>query len=182
MIDPPFDALRNAIYHGERRTFLDRANRFFNVMIIILGAAAAGKLFHHLNIDFDYLDMSVVVLATFQTIFDIGGRARTHEFLQKQYYSLLAEIDLDEDLDVEAMKRKYGPKLMELYSEEPMTMRVLDALAYNKAWSSMATDEDEAVKKSLRVGPISTHLRNFWAFHNTIFQTVEKWQEGKQKS
>ena len=82
--DPRFDALRNAIYHTERRTFLDRVNRSLNFWVIILGAGVAANIATQLKIDGRWLEFGVVLLATAQLVFDLGSRARTHEFLQKR--------------------------------------------------------------------------------------------------
>ena len=41
-----------------------------------------------------------------QLVFDFGSKARTHEFLQKQYYELLAEIEKGNP-DDEAEKKKW---------------------------------------------------------------------------
>ena len=91
--DPPFDALRNAIYHTERKVFLDRLNRIFSSLLIILGAGVAAKMANALHFKDWYLEFSIVTIATLQLIFEFGDRARRHEFLQQRYYWLLAEME-----------------------------------------------------------------------------------------
>lgn len=83
---PKFNALRCAIYHTERRNFFDLSNRCLNFLVIILGAGVAvkaAKVFHFEELWFEF---GVLIAATAQLTFDLGYRARTHEFLQRKYF------------------------------------------------------------------------------------------------
>jgi len=66
--------------------------------------------------------------------------------------------------------------------KEFISRRGDDALAYNKAWSSMTIGDDQLMRKCLRISSFKTHMRNFLAFHNTVFLTEGEWQEEKQKA
>jgi hypothetical protein len=142
---PRFDALRNAIYNTARKNYYDFLNRALNFLVIILGAGVAGKasdLFHVREL---WLEFGVLLFATLQLTFDFGYKARTHEFLQRKYNEMLADIELESAPN----PAKWKAKLYTIASDEPMPMRALDALAYNAAVD--ATISDPAIKQSHRV-------------------------------
>jgi hypothetical protein len=157
-----FNALRNAIYNVARRNFFDLLNRLLNCVVIILGAAVAGKA-AKLWPGFDelYLEIAVLVFATAQLAFDFGYRARTHEILQSKYYEMLAEIELDPSPNA----RKYEAKLYTIAAGEPMPLRALDALAYNAALDATESDLEVIKANRLRVPALHRWLRHIVAFH-----------------
>ena len=57
-----FDALRNAIYHGARRTYLDLLNRLLNFAVIVLGAGVAGKAATLFDVKELWLEFGVLIL------------------------------------------------------------------------------------------------------------------------
>jgi hypothetical protein len=158
---PKFNALRCAIYHTERRNFFDLSNRCLNFLVIIFGAGVAGKAATLFNIEGLWLEFGVLVFATAQLAFDLGYRARTHEFLQKKYFEMLAEMELEPSPD----QKKWEAKLFVIASDEPMPMRALDALAYNAALDATTSDIDIKRANRLRVPFIHRLLRHFVAFH-----------------
>lgn len=107
------------------------------------------------------LEFGVLLFATAQLAFDFGYRARTHEFLQKKYFEMLAEMELERSPD----QKKWTAKLYAIAADEPMPMRALDALAYNAALD--ATTSDAGIKRANRLHVPLVHrlLRNFIAFH-----------------
>src|SRR5215207_9546754 len=94
--DPRFDALRNTLYHTERRRFFDLLNKLINLVVIALGAAVAAKLAQLYHFNEIWLELSVVVVSALQLVFDFGGSARVHEFLQQRYYDALSEMESDD--------------------------------------------------------------------------------------
>jgi len=165
--NPKFDALRSALYHTERQRFLDSLNRWFNFAIIILGATAAAKWAKLENFEDAWLELAIVLIATIQLVFDFGGSARLHEFLQMRHYEVLAEMEGEDPAD-EVTLRKWSAKLVTLSSSEPMTMRALDAIAYNKALDAVL-DGEEKYKYRQHVTWWQVRLRHFWAFQSTDF-------------
>jgi hypothetical protein len=154
-----FDALRNAIYHSARKEFYDTLNRMLNFLVIIFGAGVAGKvseLFHFQGL---WLEFGVLVFATAQLTFDFGYKARTHEFLQRKYNEMLADIELETTPD----PARWRAKLYTIASDEPMPMRALDALAYNAAVD--ATTSDPVLKQAHRIRVPFAHrlMRHFLA-------------------
>ena len=166
--DPRFDALRNAIYHTERRNFLDLLNRLLNFLVILLGAGVAAKAATHLSFGEYWLELGVVAFATAQLVFDFGGKARTHEFLQKRYYEMLSEMDT-EGASSEEAKRKWSARLLTIAADEPLPMRALDALAYNKAVDAVTEDPQEAFACRLHIPWCHRRLRHFWAFQSAQY-------------
>jgi hypothetical protein len=156
-----FDALRNAIYHTARRDYYDCCNRLLNFAVIVLGAGVATKAAGMIHVTGIVLELSVLVTATAQLTFDFGFKARTHEFLQKRYFEMLEQMELDDDID----QKKWTAKLYSIASEEPMPMRALDALAYNAALD--ATTSDIKIREANRVHIPLRHriLCNFVAFN-----------------
>jgi hypothetical protein len=154
---PKFDALRNSIYHAARREYYDTLNRILNFLVIIFGAGVAGKASKLFGIDDLWLEGGTLFFATAQLTFDFGSKARTHEFLQRKYSEMLAEMELE----TAANPAKWRSKLYTIAGEEPMPMRALDALAYNAALD--ATTSDPNIKKAHRVRVPFCHrfLRHF---------------------
>lgn len=133
--DLKFDALRNAIYHSSRRGFFDTLTRTFNFIVIAGGTAAVADLGAAIDVA-PWVFAAIVTLAGIsQLVFDFGGKARTHEFLQRRFYELNAEIA--ESASSESALARWEALLSRLYAEEPPPMRALDAVSYNAAAGSM---------------------------------------------
>ncbi|KRR09557.1 hypothetical protein CQ12_13805 [Bradyrhizobium jicamae] len=157
--DPRFNALRNSIYHTARREYYDTLNRLLNFVVIILGAGVAGKASKLFHIEELWLEFGVLIFATAQLTFDFGSKARTHEFLQRKYCDMLAEIELE----ATANPAKWNSKLFTIAGEEPMPMRALDALAYNAALDATVSDPTVKKENRLRVPFCHRLLRHFVA-------------------
>jgi hypothetical protein len=176
---PKFDALRNAIYHTARRNFFDLMNRGLNFLVIILGASVAGKATHLFDIRELWLELSVLVAATAQLTFDFGYRARTHEFLQRKYYDMLAELELEATPD----PQKWASKLFTIAGDEPMPLRALDALAYNAALDATSSNPAIRTQYRLHVPWYQRMLRHVIAFHSYAYwperEYVSWWSKKK---
>jgi hypothetical protein len=135
-----FDILRNAVYHTRRRAFLDACSRVLNFLVILLGgtaAAQAGSKFPPLD---QVLAGLAALIGALQLVFDLGGAARNHEFLQRRYYELLSETD-KAAVPSDEVLREWNSKLSLLYAEEPPQLRALDAIAYNTTCDSLGKGE-----------------------------------------
>jgi hypothetical protein len=166
--DPRFDALRNAIYHTSRGRFLDALNRFVNFLVIVLGATAVSKAAGIFTLKEVWVELGVVIVATLQLVFDFGGRACAHLYLQKQYYSMLAEMETS-DTDSAEAKLKWSAKLITLAADEPLAMRAVDALSYNAALDAWTHDPKQLADNRLHVSWWQRRLRHFVAFQGTQF-------------
>ncbi len=79
-------------------------------------------------------------------MFGLGARARTHEFLQRRFYEVVADLaEITSVEDTQLVGREAA--LNRLYAEEPPPMRALDAVAYNAA-----SDICRAPASSARMG------------------------------
>lgn len=161
-----FDALRNAIYHSARRNYYDFLNRLMSLLVVAAGAGAVA--------DFEKFFASPALLAfvatmagLFQLVFDFGGKARTHEFLQRRFYELTAEIAQAEK-PTPSKIRDWEAALKRLYAEEPPPMRAMDAIAYNAAAESLGSDK----AKRIYVTPWQSFNRYWWEFNGADFPYV----------
>lgn len=164
-----FNILRNAIYHSSRWRFLDMANKLFSALVILAGAAAVGDIGATFGIDAKWLAAIATFFGTFQLVFDLSSRARVHEFLQKRFFELAAEVE-EAGAEAEARIAKWEAALRRLYSEEPPPMRVLNEVAHNAAMTSMGRSHEDLVV----IPWWQTLLKNVWAFNGTTFRTVRE--------
>lgn len=142
--DLRFTVLRNAIYHSERRQFLDRMNRLMSLIVVMAGTAAVGDLGTLFGLSGSAKVMAAIAAfaATIQLVFDLPSKARTHEFLQRRFYELAAEIEESGQAAVEPdAVHRWNSLLNRMYAEEPPPMRALDAVAYNAALESLGRNK-----------------------------------------
>jgi hypothetical protein len=136
--DLKFEATRNAVYHSWRKHHFDSVNRIANFLVVLLGAAA----FSDLANEYIFAKASQIfgglaaVVGAAQLVFDFGVRAREHDFLQRRFYELAAEISETPE-PTEAAVAQWQADLLKLYAEEPTQMRALDAMAYNAVAESI---------------------------------------------
>ncbi|MFG1319854.1 hypothetical protein [Xanthobacter autotrophicus] len=151
-------ALRNALYHGARRNFLEFINRAFSFIVILGGAVAVA----------DYLGNAkpaafiATVAGTLQLVFDFGGRAKEHAFLQRRFYDVIAEVETCPE-PAENQICKWQADLVRIYADEPPTLRALDAIAYNDAAEALDTEW------RVRVNWWQSLWRHFYPFNGTSF-------------
>ena len=158
-----FNILRNALYHTARRRALERLNRAFNFLIVVLGTAAFGDVLTFHDLRAEWIGATVAVIGALQLVFDFGRQARDHQMLQRDYYSLLAEAEaaLEPTPD---QASEWWSRMLRITADEPPTLRALDAKAYNDAIDAMGWDAEER----LIVPWIHRRLGSFIAFegHN----------------
>ncbi|ORE98690.1 hypothetical protein ATO4_04220 [Aurantimonas sp. 22II-16-19i] len=167
-----FNVLRNAIYHTARRRQFEWWNRFFNFIVVALGAAAIADLTTSLGISQMAIGAAVAIVGTLQLVMDFGGSARTHQTLQRDYHQLLAEIEEAETPD-DAKRRQWDGKMIRIAGDEPPVLRALDAKAYNDA---IDATEDGGFDRSerLHIGLWPTLLGSFLQFNGTDFKKVSE--------
>lgn len=158
-----FDALRNAIYHTARRGIMDALNRIFLFVVIISGAAAVGDLGQKYGITPQWLAFVAAMAGTIQLVADFGVVARNHEFLQRQYYELIADIAAVAEPDASQVAA-WEARLNRIYGEEPPPMRALDAIAYNAACKSLGRQDSR-----VRVTLWQSMFRHVFMFNGASF-------------
>jgi hypothetical protein len=149
------------------RQFLDRLNRGLNFLVIVLGAGVVSKMAPDTSIQ-NGLELAVVILSTAQLVFDFGGAARDHEFLQRRYFKMVSEMEAGNPDDA-AEHQKWSTKLLTIAADEPMTMRALDAVAYNNALDSLYSNPDDQKAFRQHVPQWCYLLRNVFAFQGRNF-------------
>lgn len=135
-----FNALRNALYHTARRRVFERWNRVFNFGVILLGTAAAADVLQKINIDQLWVGAAVAVVGAAQLVFDFGRSARDHQALQRDYYRLLSDIELQVDPSIDQCN-KWQSEMIRITADEPPTLRAIDAKAYNDAIDAIGVFE-----------------------------------------
>lgn len=136
-----FNTLRNALYHTARRRVLERTNRLFNFLVVVLGASAVGDVLAVFGIERAWVGMAIAVIGALQLVFDFGRQARDHQALQRDYFALLADIEAETSPDAEKCAEWYS-RMIRITADEPPVLRALDAKAYNDAID--ATDIHDA--------------------------------------
>lgn len=131
-----FNVLRNALYHTSRRRSFERWNRFFNFLVVVLGAAGVGNLLGRFGIGQAEIGVAVALVGAAQLVFDFAGASRTHQALQRDYYNLLGDIEEELEPTAEQLAIWYG-KMVRIAGDEPPVLRALDAKAYNDAMGAM---------------------------------------------
>lgn len=133
-----FNVLRNALYHQARRRRIEFWNRGFTFVVVLLGAATFGKFASEFGIQDIWTGALVAVVATFQLVLDLSGAARQHQTLQRDYFSLLA--DVEEELKPSRQDvSKWRSRMIRISGEEPPVLRAVDAKAHNDALAAMGT-------------------------------------------
>lgn len=167
--DIQFDALRNAIYHSARRSYYDALNRSMSFLVVASGTAAVADAGKWLGVDSSYqlFALAAALAGLSQLVFDFGGKARTHEFLQRRFYELISEMGADEPSPEQLIG--WDSRLNGLYAEEPPPMRALDAVAYNAAIESLGRDKG----KRVHINIFQSWLRHLVHFNGSAFPYVD---------
>lgn len=137
-----FNVLRNALYHTARRRSLERLNRIFNFLIVVLGTAAASSMVEGLQVPTYFTGMAIAIVGALQLVYDFGRQARDHQTLQRDYYDLLADIEKGVDADVNCCA-EWQSKMIKITANEPPILRAIDAKSYNDAIDAVGTYSSE---------------------------------------
>lgn len=137
-----FNALRNALYHTARRRSLERLNRLFNFLIVLLGTAAASSIAEIYEIPPYIIGLTVAAVGSLQLVYDFGRQARDHQTLQRDYYALLASIESKPNAG-EEICAEWQSTMIKITADEPPVLRALDAKAYNDAIDATGVYEKE---------------------------------------
>jgi hypothetical protein len=164
LADIRFDCLRNAIYHSSRRAFFDFLNRCLSFVVVASGAAAVADFSTGVGLAPKTFAFIAAMSGLAQLVFDFSGRARTHEFLQRRFYELAAEISDAKNPNEEKLA-SWRAVLNRLYAEEPPPMRAVDAMAYNAAVDALDRDK----KGRIKLEWYHTLFAQWWPFNKTAF-------------
>ncbi|MEA5160723.1 hypothetical protein [Cereibacter johrii] len=163
-----FNVLRNALYHTARRRSLERSARWLNFLVVLLGAAAVGDVLNAYRLARPAVGLAVSVIGALQLVWDFGRQARDHQALQRDYYSLLADIEASNDQSSEKCG-EWHARMIRITADEPPVLRAVDAKAYNDALDAMGTFSSD---QRLHIPVTHRYLSGFLAFdgHNYLKQ------------
>lgn len=158
-----FNALRNALYHTARRQRLELWSRMTNFAVIVGGASAVVDVARDSDAGV-WIGLAIAIIGASQLVFDFSGRARTHELLQKQYYSIMSSLK-EQDSPDRIFRAKMEGEMLRIAGEEPPTYRALDAIAYNEACDALHGLEGQKHRLKVRWWQsITAHLIH----HNNV--------------
>lgn len=167
-----FQALRNALYHKSRQRRLEWWARAANLVTILLGSAAAAKAFGLGGPSTEILiGFFVAAVGALQLVYDWSSKARTHEFLQRRFYEVLAKIEeADSGVISKGELQRFNAELIRIYADEPPTLRALDAVAYNEALDSLGGAKGDR----LVLSAWQSLWKHCYAFAETHFETLNE--------
>jgi hypothetical protein len=127
-----FEAIRNGRYHLARQGWYERWHRIAMFVVVIGGTAAiAEALKTGQPHSFAWVwAMIPTVAGTVDLLFDFAGKAALHARLQERSYEIVADIELASGTPEAICKRGWA-SMARIWAQEPKTMRVVEALAYN---------------------------------------------------
>ncbi|HEV7247960.1 MAG TPA: hypothetical protein VGN93_13330 [Shinella sp.] len=165
-----FNVLRNALYHTSRRLTFDRWNRWFNFVVIVLGATAMTDWLEGFGIAMSQSIFGVAVAAVgaASLVFDFAGKARDHQSLQREYYHLLAEIEGNLDPTPQDLA-SWQSAMIRVAGDEPPTLRALDAKAYNDA---LGATEIFDLGQRIHIPWLHRFLGAVWAYEGYDYKKV----------
>jgi hypothetical protein len=164
-----FDVLRNAFYHSARLRHFEWQHRALMFLIVLFGTAGVADATTGF-IGQKSLAAITALLATVDLVLDLRGKAQRHDSLKQRYFMLLAKIDELPTADFGQIAKWRG-KVNRITAEEPVTYRVVDALAHNEALETMGLNEDEKI----HVTRFQYARRHWTAAHGVSMPYVTQW-------
>lgn len=165
-------ALRNALYHTARRKWLDTWGRMLNFMVIVAGTSAATDMLGLVQGSAKLAAFTVAVIGALQLVYDFSGRARTHELLQRRYYTIYADISECTAPD-DKKCAEWEAEFARAAGDEPPTMRALDAIADNQATNALLGG-----KRRLTVNWWQSATRHLFTHNSADFPPRSDWRPG----
>ncbi len=125
------DSERSARYHMTRARFCGGAHRWSMVLILFVSGGAAAQIHPYLGVEEQpwLLPGIAFLVALFDVLFDISGRARLHEGLYAEFTRLAGDLYAASD---DADMNLYRQRIHELYAKEPPLYRAVEAYCDNQ--------------------------------------------------
>lgn len=129
-----FGIRRSIRYHQRRRAFFDRCDQLGNVFSLVFGSAA---IYGVLDKDYHALALIasglVTVLSAVNLVFGSAQRARLHHDLSRKFTELERQMLGRPSAEV---YQTISEKRLDIESEEPPVLHVLDCLCHNEQMRS----------------------------------------------
>lgn len=180
--DLEFHALRAIRYHEARGSFLDLVRRTLDFAVIALGTTAIASLFAERSAGAVALNVATALIGALQLVANLGDKAQEHRWARKKFCDLLArvtEAKLEGAVTPREM-RKLTKRWTEIWGDEPTTMHVLEAVAYNATARSLnrEIDPDELIE----IPPWRSWTRNILAHEDFEHLTPREKREAAAKA
>lgn len=127
--------LRAIRYHEARARFLDFWRRVFDFLVILGGAGAVSTAANSSPFWGTVLGVAVAAIGALQLVAGFSEKAGEHTSLKRRFCGVLARITeaRSEASISERELAKITKRWAAIWSDEPPTMHVLEAIAYNAA-------------------------------------------------
>jgi hypothetical protein len=165
-----FEATVNGRYHTSRQGWYEFCHRWCMFVVVMFGAGAvaeaAGSGFHY---SWAFAVISTGA-GTLDLVFDFSAKAAQHARLQEKSYEIIAEIEQSIE-DPAVVCRRGWAAMARIWAQEPKTMRVVQALAYNDTKEGTEKDvQDELIPVPLR----SRVLKHVFPYDGRRFDPSKK--------
>lgn len=138
-----FGVRRSARYHNRRRMFFDRLHKITVSLSIIFGSATVSVALSQAGRPWvSALAAMVAVFGAIDLVFDAPQFARLHNDLARKFIDLEKEMVILPSLTGEHI-RSFTAKRLEIESEEPPVLRVLNILCHNELMRAMGYADDK---------------------------------------
>ena len=143
-----FGVRRSVRYHNRRRMFFDRLHKITVSLSLIFGSATISVALS--QVDRIWISICAALVAVFgavDLVFDAPQSARTHNDLAKRFIDLEKMIVVLPALSEENI-RNFTAKRLEIESDEPPVLRVLNIICHNELMRAMGYADTMLVKIS----------------------------------
>lgn len=137
--------LRAIRYHEARARFLDLCRRWLDFLVVLLGAGAVTAATGEHTLAGTVVGILLAGIGALQLVAGFSEKANDHTSLKRRFCGVLAEIvEARGEPPSERRLAKITKKWTAIWSDEPPTLHVLEAIAWNAARRSREYDLDEA--------------------------------------
>jgi hypothetical protein len=140
-----FGVRRSVLYHNRRRSFYENLRNIKNILSVIFGSATFFAVLGSAGRAFTLTAAAIVtILSTIDLVVGTSNKARLHSDLAKRFIQLEKSIIGTKEPTAENL-REWIQERLEIETEEPPKLRVLDSLCHNDLCRAMGYDQSESV-------------------------------------
>lgn len=141
--DEEFAIRRSVRYHVRRRAFFETCHAAVMFCIILLSSGSLVAVFTDVGKAewCIYTGLALTVLGTIDLVIGFSRRAKDHEVLNKQFHSLLIEMQMEKP-SVERLQQ-WKRKRLNIEAEEPPIYRALDVSCHNEEVMAMGVPKEQ---------------------------------------
>lgn len=156
--------LRAIRYHEARARFLDFWRRVFDFLVVVLGAGAVTTATTDYKVLGTVIGIALAAIGALQLVAGFSEKAGEHTSLKRRFCDVLARITearasgADADRSLEKITKRWAA----IWADEPPTMHVLEAIAWNAARRTREHDLDEDTLIAIGWWPSLTRNLSSW--------------------